>query len=132
MLGLDGKALIDFDREFLAKQLDRAMTDLKCMTYWQSKILKEKNNLEQKLYEATDDLQTKDKNMNDLQEKIIQFTAERRAEATEEDSLKTDQQMQLYLQELWRDNMERSNVIIALQGRLLVANEQVTRHFYHI
>eukprot|EP00794_Sanderia_malayensis_P009401 gene9401-10389_t len=123
--GLDGKALVDFDREFLAKQLDRAMTDLKCMTYWQSKILKEKNNLEQKLSEATDDLQIKDKNMNDLQEKIIQFTAEKRAEATEEDSLQTEQPMQLYLQELWRDNMERSNVIIALQGRLLVANEEI-------
>ncbi len=117
--------MIDFDREFLAKQLDRAQTDLKCMTYWQTKIVKEKNKLEQKLFEATDDLQMKDKSMNDLQEKIIQFTAQMRAEATEEDALQTDQPMQLYLEELWRDNMERANVIIALQGRLLVANEQV-------
>ena len=99
------------------------------MTYWQSKYIEEKNTLEKKLYEATEDVQLKDRDMQDLKEEIIRLASERRATATEQDANDGDQPMHAYLQELWRDNFERSNVIIALQGRLLVANEQVRSEF---
>eukprot|EP00112_Aurelia_sp_Birch-Aquarium-sp1_P004751 Seg154.9 transcript_id=Seg154.9/GoldUCD/mRNA.D3Y31 product="hypothetical protein" protein_id=Seg154.9/GoldUCD/D3Y31 len=104
------------------------MTDLKYMTYWQSKYIEEKNTLEKKLFEATENVQLKDRDMQDLKEEIITLASERRA--TENDANDGDQPMHAYLQELWKDNFERSNVIIALQGRLLVANEQSLMYVY--
>ena len=127
---MDGKALIDFDRQFLAKQLDRAVQDLKNMTYWHSKIVEEKNVLERKLCEATDDLQTKEKCMEDLKEEIIQLVSSRQAEETERNCRDSQKPMHDYLQELWRENMEKSRVMIALQGKLILANEQVNISAY--
>ena len=123
--GIDGKALIDFDRQFLANQLDKALSDLKGMTYWQSKMMEEKNILERKLFEASDDLQSKSKCMEDLQEKIIHLTSDTRATETEKDAAMKNIPIHGYLQELWRDNMERNNIIIVLQSYIMFFKEQV-------
>ena len=124
-VGIDGKALIDFDRQFLANQLDKALSDLKGMTYWQSKMMEEKNILERKLFEASDDLQSKSKCMEDLQEKIIHLTSDTRATETEKDAAMKNIPIHGYLQELWRDNMERNNIIIVLQSYIMFFKEQV-------
>ena len=124
--GINGKALIDFDREFLANQLDRAVVDLKNMTYLHSKIVEEKNLLERKLCQAADDLQTKEKCMEDMQEEMLQMISHRQAKETEESCRNSQTPMHDYLQELWKENMEKSRVMLALQGKVILANEQVS------
>ena len=123
--GIDGKTLIDFDRQYLSKQLDRAVADIKNMTYFQSKVVEEKNLLERKLFEATDDLQTKEKCMEDLKEEIMHLISDKQAAETEKSCRDSQTPMHNYLQELWRENLEKSRVMIALQGKLILANEQV-------
>ena len=116
--------MIDFDRQFLATQLERATNDLQCMAYGYQKILEEKNNLERRLFEAEGDLELQEKYFAELREEVMRGYAERRAAETTEDALKTNQPLQFYLQELWQETIEKSNVIIALQGKLLALNEE--------
>ena len=121
LVGIDKTPFIDFDRQFLANQLDRAIADLRNMTYWQSKVVEEKNLLELKLSRATDDLQTKEKCMEDIMQSISDW----QAEETEKSSKDSHTPMHNYLQELWRENLEKSRVMIALQKKVILANEQV-------
>ena len=122
--GLAGKELIDFDRQFLANQLQRALNDLQSMAYNHKKILEEKNILERKLYETTAELELQQSYFHSMHEEIMHSYCKRRATETEAEALKTNQPLQLYLQELWQENMEKGNVIIALQGKLLAVNEE--------
>lgn len=124
--GIDGKALIDFDRQFLAKQLSRAVEDLKNMTYLHSKIIEEKNLLERKLFEAADDLQSKEKCMKELKEEIVQLASNRKTKEVDGRYKGFENTMRENLQ-LRNENMEMNRVIIMLQGKLLSTNEKVWR-----
>ena len=81
--------------------------------------------LERRLFEAEGDLELQERHFSEMRENIMRAYAERRTAETAEDALKTNQPLQFYLQELWQETMEKSNVIIALQGKLLATNEDI-------
>ena len=99
------------------------------MTYWHKKIVEEKNMLERKLYEATDSLETKEKCMEDMKEEILHLISDRQAVETERSSIVSHTPMHDYLQDLWKECFEKSRVIVVLQGKVMLANEQVCMAF---
>lgn len=101
------------------------MADLKNMTYLHSKMVEEKAVLEKKLFEAADDLKAKDSCVADLKKEIIQLVSERKCDEMESSCSNLQIPMHDHLQQVWRDNIEKSRMMVALQGKLLATNEQV-------
>eukprot|EP00794_Sanderia_malayensis_P009407 gene9407-10395_t len=112
--------LLDFDREYLAGQLEKTATDLHELTYRHNKMLHEKASLEKKIIETEDSLENEQMKTKDLEEEIMHLSTE-----TLEGSQKSAMDMipaRQYVQELIAENADKSNSIISLQQELLNAS----------
>ena len=121
--GLVGKELVDYDRQYLANQLAKTAGDLQMLTYVHSKMVQEKNSLEERLLEATGDLESQQKHVEDLKEELRSIT--QTAVESRKLTVENLEPINRYMQDLIKENMDKSNAIITLQHRLLVSNEEL-------
>ncbi len=117
-LGPKKSELFDFDRQFLANQLEKATTDLQALTYMHNKMVHEKSQLERRMIETVGDLENEQMRTRELREEMMSMSNEARGSRTSVESLQPAQQ---YVQELIAENADKSNIIISLQQTLLSA-----------
>ena len=119
---LADKQLLDYDREYLVKELTKLAEHNRSLSYMYSRILKEKNVLEKHLDETKSEIQGKNELVEELHGEIENI----RELAMKKDGSSEDMQICFaHCQELIRDNSEKSNIIIALQSKLLSINEGI-------
>jgi len=117
--GLAEKEWIDFDRQYLSKQLENTTSDFQMLTSVHNRMVHEKNALEKKFMEATTDIESKQQQLKDLKEQLEitkAMSLPGRARSSE-----SSQALQRYIQELMAENADKSNRIISLQESLLQA-----------
>lgn len=118
----NGNKWADHDREFLAKELSNLSDQYRTLAYMQSKTMKEKQIIEKKLIEATGELSSSKKYIEELN---FELAVKRASDEIEESQEHMEMnKLLLHCQALAQDNSEKSNIIIALQARLLTLNEE--------
>ena len=116
------KEMVDFDRQYLATQLEKTTTDLQALSHFHNKVVSEKNVLERKVLEATGDLENQQMQVQDLREQLRNVRAQ--SLPGNGQSAESAHRVQRYIQELMAENADKSNRIITLQQSLLDAVEK--------
>ena len=121
IVGLAGKDLIDFDRQYLATQLEKTAGDLKMLSHVHSKIVHEKNALERKVLETSSNLEDQQQEVQELREQLKNSRGQ--SLPNHGNAAGNSFTVQRYIQELMAENADKSNRIISLQQSLLDAVE---------
>lgn len=109
----------DFDREYLSKELVKCSEQNSSLTHTHARLQKEKQLLEKQLLKVTSELNSSLKTQDELKfELSIKEINE--AENYEQQTLNN---LMNHCQALVQENADKSNIIIALQARLLAVNE---------
>ena len=117
MTGPAEKELIDFDRQFLATQLEKTTSDLQLLTYMHSRTIKEKSLLEQKIIETAGSLEDEQRQTEELKEEVKTISA--KTTHLKRQSAESRLPAHQYVQELVAENADKGNRIISLQHSLL-------------
>lgn len=119
---LTDKQLLDYDREYLVKELAKMCEANTTMAYMQKKLMTEKHLVEKKYGELMNERVNQDAVIKDMQAEL-----DRKLESSvrKTDDWKELQKYVNHCQELTRDSVEKSNIIINLQSRLLAVTEDI-------
>lgn len=124
--GLAGKELIDFDRVILAKQLQQTANDLSWITRSLHKAQEEKNIIEKHFLEANNKNQMQQQHIKELKE-IIEKSSEIKRLTVENCAGNNEAvaQAQCLQRAIEQEIVQKTNLIIALQGKLLAQTEEI-------